>query len=78
MSLMPPIELLEHSAKTGHKLGMYIFALMLYRSNTSGINDNIAQDLLRKLEGAHKARLAALAWKNQTCTWCRQYVHWLL
>ena len=75
---MPPIEWLEHSTKAGHKLGMYIFALMLYRSNTSGDNDDIAQRLLRELEGADEVGLAALPWKNHTCTRCRKDVQWRL
>ena len=65
-SLMPPIELLEHSTKAVHKVGMYVFTLVLYRSNTSNSNDDITQCLLRELEGADKARAAALLWKNQT------------
>jgi hypothetical protein len=72
------IEWLEHSTKAGHKLGMYVFALMLYRSNTGGSNDNIAGRLLRDLEGADEAGPAALPWKNQTCTWCRKDVYWQL
>jgi hypothetical protein len=43
---------------------MYIYALVLYRSNTSGSNDNIARRLLREFEGADEAGLAALPWKN--------------
>jgi len=64
MSLSPPIEWLEHSAKAGHKLGMYIFALVLYRSNIGNINDDIAQGLLRKLEGTNEVGPTAMAWKN--------------
>ena len=69
---MTPIEWLQHSTKAAHKLGMYIYALVLYRSNTSVGNDDIAWRLLRKLEGADKAGLAALPWKNQTYTHCHQ------
>ena len=74
-SLMPPIERLEHSTKAGHKLGMNVFTLVLYRPNTGGGNDDIAQCLLRELEGADKAGLASLPWKNQTYTWCCKDVH---
>ena len=77
-SLMPPIEWLEHSTKAGHKLGMYVFALMFYRSNTSGGNDDIARCLLRELEGVDEAGLAALPWKNQTCTRCHKDMYWRL
>jgi hypothetical protein len=63
-SLTPLIEWLQHFAKAGHKLGMYVYALVLYRSNTSAGNDDIARGLLRKLEGANKAGPAALPWKN--------------
>ena len=63
-SLTPPIEWLEHSTKAGHKLGMYVNALVLYRSNTSAGNDDIARHLLRKLEGTNEAGPAALPWKN--------------
>ena len=64
MSLTPLIEWLQHSTKAGHKLGMYVYDLMLYRSNTNADNDDIARRLLRKLEGANKAGLATLPWKN--------------
>jgi hypothetical protein len=57
---------------------MYVYVLMLYRSNTSTGNDDIARRLLRKLEGADKAGSAALSWKNQTSMRCRQDMHWLL
>ena len=67
-SLTPPIEWLQHSMEAGYKLGMYIYALVLYRSNTSGGNGDIARCLLRELEGADEAGLAALPWKNQTYT----------
>ena len=63
-SLTPPIEWLQHSAKASHKLGMYVYALMLYRFNTGAGNDDIARRLLRKLEGAKEAGPAALPWKN--------------
>jgi len=65
-SMMPPMEWLQHSAEVGYKLGMYIYALVLYRSHTSGGNDDIVRCLLRDLEGAIKAGPAALPWKNQT------------
>ena len=75
---MQPIEWLQHSAKAGHKLGMYVYVLVLYRSNTGAGNDDIARRLLRKLEGADKAGLAALPWKNQTCMRCRKDMYlWL-
>jgi hypothetical protein len=81
-SLTLPIEWLEHSAKAGHRLGMYVFALVLYGSNTSCSNDDIARRLLRELKGVDEAGLAALPWKNQTCTWaktctssCRTWCH---
>ena len=77
-SLTPPIEWLEHSTKAGHKLGMYVFTLVLYRSNTGGGNDDIAQRLLSELEGANKAGPAALPWKNQTYTRCHKDVYWRL
>ena len=46
-SLTPPIEWLKHSTKACQHLGMYVFALVLYRSNTSSGNDDIGQHLLR-------------------------------
>ena len=67
-----PIEWLEHCAMVGHKLGMYVFALVLYRSNTGGNNDDIARRLLRELDGANETGRAALLWKNQTYTWCHK------
>ena len=63
-SLMPPMERLQHSTEVGYKLGMYIYALMLYRSNTGGSNDDIAPRLLKQLKGADEAGPAALPWKN--------------
>ena len=45
---------------------MYIYALVLYKSNTGGGNDNIARCMLRELEGADEVGLAPLRWKNQT------------
>ena len=65
-SLTPSREWLQHSAEAGYKLSMYVYALVLYRSNTSGGNDDIAQCLLRELESADEAGPAALPWKNQT------------
>ena len=65
-SMTPPMEWLRHSTEAGYKLGMYVYALVLYRSNTSGGNDDIVRCLLRELEGADEARPAALLWKNQT------------
>jgi len=53
--LMPLMEWLQHSAEAGYKLGMYVYALVLYRSNTSGGNDDIARHLLRELKGADEA-----------------------
>ena len=58
-SLTPPMEWLQHSAEVGYKLGMYVYALILYRYNTGSDNDDIAQRLLRELKGADKA-----GWKN--------------
>ena len=52
---MPLMEWLQHSAEAGYKLGMYVYALVLYRSNTSGGNDDIARHLLRELKGADEA-----------------------
>ena len=65
-SMTPQMEWLQHFAKAGYKLGMYVYALVLYRSNTGGGNDNIARHLLRELEGADEAGPTALPWKNQT------------
>ena len=54
-SLTPPMEWFQHSVEVGYKLGMYVYALVLYRFNTSTDNDDIAQCLLRKLEGVDEA-----------------------
>ena len=64
--LMPLMEWLQHSAEVGYKLGLYVYALVLYRSNIGSSNDDIALRLSRELEGADKARPAALLWKNRT------------
>ena len=40
-SLTPLMEWLQHSTKAGYKLGMYVCALLLYRSNTDSRNDNM-------------------------------------
>ena len=63
-SMTPLMEWLQHSTEAGYKLGMYVYALVLYRSNTGSGNDDIARRLLRELEGANEAGLAALPWKN--------------
>ena len=65
-SLTSPMEWLQHSTEVGYKLGMYAYALVLYKSNTGGGNDDIAWRLLRELEGADEAGPTALPWKNQT------------
>ena len=65
-SLTPPMEWLQHDAEVGYKLGLYVSALMLYRSNTGSGNDDIARCLLRELEGADEAGPTGLLWKNQT------------
>ena len=41
-SLTPLMEWLQHFVEAGYKLGLYVYALVLYRSNTSGGNDDIA------------------------------------
>ena len=64
--MTPPMEWLQHSTEAGYKLGMYVYALVHYRSNTGGGNDNIARRLLRELEGADEEGPATLPWKNQT------------
>ena len=69
-SLTLPMEWLQHSTKGGHKLGMYVYALMLYRSNTGGGNDNIAQRQLRELEGADKVGPVALPCTGSCKTSC--------
>ena len=61
-----------------YKLGMYVYTLVLYRSNTGGGNDNIARRMLRELEGADKVGPAALPWKNQTFPQFRRDVYWQL
>ena len=65
-SLTPLMEWLQHSVEGSYKLGMYIYALMLYRSNTRGKNNDIARRLLRELEGPNEVGPTALPWKNQT------------
>ena len=57
---------------------MYVFTLVLYRSNTGGGNDDIARRLLRELKGVDKAGLVALSWKNQTYMWCHKDMYWWL
>jgi hypothetical protein len=77
-SMKSLMEWLQHSIKVGYKLGMYVYALMLYRSNTDGGNDDIARCLLRELEGADEAGPAALPWKNQTFSLFRRDMYWRL
>ena len=57
---------------------MYVYALVLYKSNTGTSNDDIARRLLRKLKGADEAGPATLPWNNQTYMRCLQDMHWLL
>jgi hypothetical protein len=59
-SLTPPMEWLQHSTKAGYKLGMYVYSLVLYRSNTGGGNDDIARHLLREPEGQSGADCTAM------------------
>ena len=81
--LTPPMEWLQHSAEAGYKLGMYIYALVLYRSNTVGGNDDIARRLLRELEGADEAgrlhcrgRTRPIRSSAKMCTGgCRTWCH---
>jgi hypothetical protein len=68
MSLTLPMEWLQHFTEAGYKFGMNVYAIVLYRSNTSGSNDDIAWRLLRELEGTNEVGPAVLPWKNQTCT----------
>ena len=72
------MEWLQHSVEAGYKLGMYVYALMLYRSNTGGDNDDIAWCLLRELQSADEAVPATLSWKNQTYMWCCKDMYWQL
>jgi hypothetical protein len=77
-SLTLPMEWLQHSIEAGYKLGMHVYAIVLYRSNTGGDNDDIVQRLLRELEGTNKVGPATLSWKNQTCMQFHQDVYWRL
>ena len=82
MSLTPPMEWLQHSAEAGYKLGMYVYALVLYRSNIGGDNDDIARRLLRELKVLTKrgrlhccGRTRPFCSSAETCTcgsrtWC--------
>jgi hypothetical protein len=54
------MEWLQHSTKAGYKLGMYVYALVLYKSNTGGGNDDIARRLLREPEGRSGADCTAM------------------
>jgi hypothetical protein len=65
-SLTLLMEWLQHSTKAGYKLGMHVYAIVLYRSNTGGGNDDIARRLLRELEGADEVGPAALPWAGCT------------
>ena len=77
-SLTTLMEWLQHSTKAGYKLGMYVYALVLYRPNTGGGNDDIAWCLLRELKGADEVGLATLSWKNQTFPQFYQDMYWRL
>ena len=77
-SMTPLMEWLQHSTEAGYKLGMYVYTLVLDRSNSGGDNDDIARCLLRKLEGVDEAGPAALPWKNQTFPQFHQNVYWRL
>ena len=72
------MEWLQHSAEARYKLGMYVYALVLYRSNTGGGNDDIAQCLLRELEGVDEEGPAALPWKNQAFPQFYRDMYWRL
>ncbi|RLN43452.1 hypothetical protein C2845_PM01G41130 [Panicum miliaceum] len=66
-AIMPFLDPLRCAAEAGHKEAIYVLALLLYRPNSGAGDDDEAQWLLHMVEGP-KAGVAALPWKNKTCT----------
>ena len=71
-TVTPWLDMLEHTAESGHDLVTYVFSLALYRSTTGAANDATARRLLWKVEGDEEGPVATnVTWKNQTCARCR-------
>ena len=76
--LMPWLDMLERSTTVGHDVATFVLSLVLHRSNSSAGNDNIAQWLLRKVEGDEAGPAANVMWKNEKCTRRLQQAMWVL
>jgi hypothetical protein len=63
------LDMLERSAAAGHDVATFVLSLVLHSSNSGADNDNIAQRLLRKVEGDEAGPMANVTWKNEKCTW---------
>ena len=72
-ALMPCLDPLRRTTEAGHKLAIYILALLLYRPNSSDGDDDEDRRLLRMVEGP-EAGAPSLPWNNKTCTKCCRWI----
>ena len=77
-ALMLWLNMLERSAMAGHDVATFVLSLVLHRSNSGAGNDNIAQRLLRKVEGDEAGPTANVRWKNEKYTRRLQQATWVL
>jgi hypothetical protein len=68
-AIMPCLDPLRCTAEAGHKVAIYVLALLLYRPNSGDGDDDEARQLLRMVEGP-EAGAQALPWNNNTCKKC--------
>ena len=57
-AIMPCLDLLRRAAKAGHKVAIYVLALLLYRPNSGDGNDDKSRRLLHMVEGPEPGALA--------------------
>jgi hypothetical protein len=67
-TLMSWLDMLECFDAAGHDVAAFVLSLVLYRSNSDAVNDNIARQWLRKVEGDEVGPVANVTWKNEICT----------
>jgi len=72
-AIMPCLDPLRRTAEAGHKVAIYVLALLLYRPNSGDGDDDEARRLLRMVEGP-KAGAPMLPWNNKICMKCRCWI----
>ena len=67
-TVMPWLDMLEHTAESGNELAKYVLSLVLHRSNNSATNDATARRLLRKVKCDEAGpTMNNATWKNKNC-----------